>query len=297
MLNEQRLVLVVGKGGVGRSTTAAAIALGLARRGLRTLLIQSSTVDRFGPLWDRPPVGPEPILFAPHLWVVNTHPSAALVEYGTIVLGFQSVANVLFENRLAKGFLRAVPGLDDYAILGKVWYHTQDGRYDRVVFDMPASGHAAAMLRIPRVILESVKEGPLVRDTKLVRATLADSSRTATVLVTLPEELPVNECTELAQRLADEQIVPSHLVINQVVPDRLSPAPVRLVMDAIASANAPPLVALSSAAQLVQARRRLGEPYIERLRQLQLPTTQLPLIYGAELTLPDIERFATLLAA
>src|SRR5438067_6588764 len=123
---DRRLILVVGKGGVGRSTVAAAIAGRLAEQGKRTLLFETNANDRFGAYFDRPPVGAEVTELAPNLFAVNTNPAAALAEYGMMVLKFKSIYEMVFENRVTRAFLRAVPGLDDYALLGKAWFHTTE---------------------------------------------------------------------------------------------------------------------------------------------------------------------------
>ena len=192
-LYERRLILVVGKGGVGRSTVAAAIAGACAARGRKTLLYETNANDRFGKYFDKPAVGTEITQLAPNLSAVNTTPSAAMTEYGLMILKFKSVYEMVFENRVTKAFLKAVPGLDDYAVLGKAWYATTDttrGKptWDTVVFDMPASGHSVSMLRVPSVIVETVPEGPLTRDARTIVSLLSDPARTAAVLVTLAEE-------------------------------------------------------------------------------------------------------------
>jgi anion-transporting ArsA/GET3 family ATPase len=122
-LFDKRLILVVGKGGVGRSTVAASIAGHCARLGKKTLLYEVSANDRFGAYFDKPPVGTETSQLAPNLWAVNATPASALAEYGLMILRWRSVYEMVFENRVTKAFLRAIPGLDDYSLLGKVWYH------------------------------------------------------------------------------------------------------------------------------------------------------------------------------
>src|SRR6185369_6757696 len=113
---------------------------------------------------------------------------------------------MVFENRVTKAFLRAIPGLDDYSLIGKAWFHVEEEKrgkpvWDTVVFDMPASGHSVSMLRIPWVIIDTVPEGPLTRDARTVRQLLCDPARTSVVLVTLAEEMPVNEAIELESKL------------------------------------------------------------------------------------------------
>ena len=123
-----------------------------------------------------------------------------------MILRWKSVYEMVFENRVTKAFLRAIPGLDDYALLGKAWFHTTEEKrgkpvWDTVVFDMPASGHSSSMLRVPWVIVDTVPEGPLTRDARTVKELLTDPARTAAVLVTLAEEMPVNEALELEAKL------------------------------------------------------------------------------------------------
>jgi anion-transporting ArsA/GET3 family ATPase len=285
---DKRLILVCGKGGVGRSTVAASIAAACARRGRKTLLFEASASDRFGAYFGKPPVGTEVTQLAPNLWATNTNPQAALHEYGLMVLKFETVYEMVFENRLTKAFLRAIPGLDDYSVIGKAWYHTTEEKrgqpvWDTVVFDMPASGHSLSMLRIPWVIVDTVPEGPLTRDARLLQDLLRDPARTALVLVSLAEEMPANEARELQDKISTGMgIEPQYVVANQVFPDRFpAGAPQSQVLDALLAAGAPaPLTSLAHHADLARSRRQLNERYLEQLRTtVRAPLTQLPLLF------------------
>lgn len=288
-LLDRRLILVLGKGGVGRSTVAAAIAGQLARAGKRTLLYEANANDRFGPYFGRPPVGAEPSQLLPNLWAVNTTPAAALAEYGLMILRWKSVYEMVFENRVTRAFLRAIPGLDDYSLLGKMWFHTTEEKkgkpvWDTVVFDMPASGHSMSMLRIPSVILETVPEGPLTRDARTVKELLSDPARTSAILVTLAEEMPVNEALELDDKLRALGIVPQRLVVNQVYPDH-APAgtPVEKVLDALVGdlQLTGPLAAAVAHASLSRDRRRLNERYLAELRRrTKTALVELPMLFA-----------------
>lgn len=309
-LLDRRLILVVGKGGVGRSTVAAAVASACARRGRRTLLYEANANDRFGHFFGAPPVGTEIVPLARDLYAVNTSPAAAMEEYGMMILRFRPVYKMVFENRVSRYFLRAIPGLDDYSIIGKAWYHTTETErgkalWDTVVFDMPASGHSLSMLRLPRVILETVPEGPLTRDARTLRELLLDARRTAVILVTLAEEMPVNESRELTAALDRELgMRVSHVVINQVYPQRFEdgslPARVLDVLDtprgpgpaglgadlglpaagAAGARDQRDVAALIAHSQLARGRRRLNERYIAELeRSLAAPHSQLPYLF------------------
>lgn len=267
-LLDRRFILVLGKGGVGRSTMAAAIAAACARRGRQTLLFQSSAKDRFGDYFGKPPCGPEPSELAPHLYGLNTSPADALREYGLMVLKFERIYDMIFENRVTKAFLRAVPGLDDYAVLGKAWYHTTQMKrgkplWDTVVFDMPASGHSLSMLRIPWVIVNTVPEGPLTRDARTVQGLLRDPSRTAALLVTIAEEMPVTEARELADKLAPLGIVPQRVLVNQMFPDHFptTSPPARVLHALAAGPAAEPLASLTAQGLMASSRRALNEHY------------------------------------
>ncbi|NVB77355.1 MAG: ArsA family ATPase [Kofleriaceae bacterium] len=301
---DRRLILVVGKGGVGRSTVAAAIAGQCAARGRKTLLFETNANDRFGSYFDKPSVGTEVVQLAPNLSAVNTNPAAALEEYGLMILKFRSVYEMVFENRVTRAFLRAIPGLDDYAMLGKAWFHTTEEKrgkpiWDTVVFDMPASGHSMSMLRIPWVINETVPEGPLTRDARTIKELLTDPARTAAVLVTLAEEMPVNEAIELEEKLGGLGIKPQQIVCNQVYPQHFAPgAPVTKVLDTLAADPAlpSPLRELTEHAKLSRDRRALNERYLEELRaRAKTPVHELPMMFAPALDAAHVRTLGELL--
>ncbi|MEZ4360387.1 MAG: ArsA family ATPase [Kofleriaceae bacterium] len=302
---DKRLILVCGKGGVGRSTVAATLAWMCARRGRNTLLYQTNAKDRLGSYFGAPAIDTQVRELAPRLAGVNATPAAALAEYGMMVLKLKTVYDMVFENRVTKAFLRAIPGLDDYALLGKVWYHTTEKRrgapiWDTVVFDMPASGHSVSMLKIPSVILETVPEGPLTRDAREIRSLLTDGERTATVLVTLPEEMPVNEARELDGTLRDSLgIAPRLLVVNQVAPDAFTPGAPRRVLAALRADPdlSPALAAVTRQADLLHQRRMLHERYLAEVRSWATsPVVELPQQVVAKWDVAALEQLAGPLA-
>ncbi|HEX3478325.1 MAG TPA: ArsA family ATPase [Kofleriaceae bacterium] len=303
---DRRLILVVGKGGVGRSTVAAAIAGKCAAQGRRTLLYETNASDRLGPYFGRPPVGETLAQLAPNLWAINATPASALAEYGLMILRWKSVYEMVFENRVSKAFLRAIPGLDDYALLGKVWYHTTEEKrgapvWDTLVFDMPASGHSVSMLRVPWVIVDTVPDGPLTRDARTIKAMLCDPARTSAVLVTLAEEMPVNEAIELETQLTALGIVPQHMLVNQVFPRHFPPGtPVSRVLDALLAepgSLAPPLAQLAAHAELSRARRALHERYLAELRaRARARIDELPMVFAQSLGPAEIARLGERIA-
>ena len=282
-LRELRLVVISGKGGVGRTTVAAALARAAADAGKRVLIAASAPTDRLGRLFGQPPLGPTVAAVAPGIDGVNMTPESALHEYGVLTLRSELMARALFENRAARGFLGAIPGLDAYSLLGKAWWHTTEQvngrpRYDLTILDGPASGHAALMLRIPGAILTAMPKGPLSRDARAIEELLHDPARAALMVVTLAEELPAREAGELVAAVRDGLRLPlGPLVVNAVPPgDATAPALAPLLDRAPAGVD-PALAATLRLAGVARAHRRQADEIMVRLRRdLDLPVLPLP---------------------
>jgi anion-transporting ArsA/GET3 family ATPase len=229
-LADKRFVLVTGKGGVGKTTVCAAEALSLAVQGKRVLVAMCNAKERLSTMLGSAPVGPTVREVAPNVWGVNIVPEQALAEYGALVLHSRIAYKALFENRVVKAFLRAVPGMQEWAMLGKAWWHTTETRpdgsfkYDVVILDAPATGHGIDMLRVPKVILDVVPTGLLRRDAERAWHLFQDEKSTAIVVVTLPEEMPTTETIELAGALSELGLRVGRIVVNCVLPRLFSDA-------------------------------------------------------------------------
>ncbi len=228
-LSDKRLLIVTGKGGVGKTTISAALALESARSGKRTLVCEVNTKERVTQLLGKPEVGPEVTSLEENLWAVNVRPEEAMREYALMVLKFESIYSAVFENRVVRYFLRFIPSLQELVLLGKILYHLKekrsDGsfRFDRIIIDAPATGHAITFLSVPQVIIDTVPPGAMSNDAAWMRDLLVDRNTTAAVLVSLPEELPVNETLELHQALvARVKLTPQLVVLNGFIPERFT---------------------------------------------------------------------------
>ena len=228
-LESKRFLIVTGKGGVGKTTVCAAEALALAAKGKRVLVCMCNAKERLSAMLGSELIGGKVMPVAANVWAVNMDPELALAEYGQMALHSKTLFKLLFDNKYVRTFFRAVPGLPEWTLLGKAWWHTTETRddgswlYDVVILDAPATGHGLDMLRVPKIILDVVPAGLLRRDAERAWKMFQDPQMCAVVLVTLPEEMPTTETIELAHALRDELKLPiGKIVVNGVLPPLFS---------------------------------------------------------------------------
>lgn len=277
-LLDKQLIVVSGKGGVGKSTIAAALALKLSSMGRRTLICEVNADERIAPMLGHPAVGPELTQLEESLWAVDVRPQEAMREYALMILKFKSVYRAVFENRMVRYFLRFIPSLQELVLLGKILFHAQqtepDGRlrFDHVIVDAPATGHALTFLSVPRVLVQTVPSGAMSAEAEKMRAVLEDPTRAAAVLVSLPEEMPVNETIELRQALdARVGLRTEGAVLNAFVAPRFSEADEQALS---------PFTELKAVASAHRARAQCAEEARRRLeRELKAHVHPVPRLF------------------
>ncbi len=300
-LLDRRFLLVIGKGGVGKTTVSAALALAAARRGKRVLVAMCNTRERLSHLLEVPPIGEDVVGVLPHIDAVNMTPASALEEYGMIVLKVRTLYKAIFENRVVASFLRGVPGIEAWSMLGKAYFHAtiprDDGRpqYDLVILDAPATGHGLDMLRVPRVIMDVAPPGLLRREAERAWALFEDPVRSGIVLVTLPEDMPTNETIELHAAITRELRLPvAKIVVNGVFP-RLFPDAERATLAGLPAAlpAGSPLTSLAASARARALREAVQEESLARLAAaLPVSRVELPYLFVPEFRRPSVEALA-----
>ncbi len=289
---DRRLVIVTGKGGTGKTTVAAALAIAASRVAKRVLVVEMGRGEHVPCLLapGAPAVGYAGREVIAGVTVIRIDPLQALGEYLALQLGVRSPVDRALGNRSFQQLLAAAPGWRELITLGKVWHLAgmtrDDGQpqYDLIVVDAPSTGHGVTLLDVPRVVVSAVGAGPLHRNAERVERMLTDPEHTLLLPVALAEELPTRETAELVERLRRQvRIAVDRVIVNgvfprpfpQQVPDldtRLARLP-----DSTLSANWPPPSTLAACAHYLRSRFELNRRYVGELAQLTgLPVVILP---------------------
>ncbi len=223
----------------------------------------------------------------------------ALREYGAMKLKNRVLVDAIFDSKYVAGFLSGTPGLKEWSLLGKAWFHSTeqepDGRprFDVVLFDAPATGHGLDMLRVPKVIVEIAPPGVLRNDAERAWEMFRDPARSGVVVVTLPEEMPTNETLELCAALRRELTLPiAELVVNSLLPPLFSAADAaRLEGVGALEATTAARAVLDSGVRRA-ARQRIQDESLTRLAALGVPLRKLELALGGAATAPVIAQLA-----
>jgi anion-transporting ArsA/GET3 family ATPase len=288
-LLDKRLVVVTGKGGVGKTTVAAALGLLAARHGRRTVVCEVAQQERLAALFGARDVGHEEPELAPGLFSVSVQPERAMHEWLRHQLKSGALAGLLGHSRLFGYLTAAAPGVTELVTIGKVWDLAQRERrtggssFDLVVMDAPATGHALALLRAPRTYANIARVGPIARQAGSIDGFLRDTSATGVVCVALPEEMPVNETVDLEGRLAEQlDLEIDQVVANAVLPERYTAAEVRRLREL--DGQGTPATRAALAAALAEQRRAEAQlEQLERLRaEVRAPVSTLPYLFEPE---------------
>jgi len=294
-LLERRVLVVAGKGGVGKSVVAATLGLLASRHGRRTLVAEVSARQDVPRLFAGHPVGRfREVELAPGLKHIAIDPAHALEDYLAGELRSGALGAALARARPFRLLVEATPGMNELLSMGKVWELAQPARrsrrrsYDLVVLDAPATGHALALLTAPRTFAGIARVGPVARQAAQIDAMLRDPARTGAVVVTTAEEMPVNETIDLRDGLEVALgLGVGLLVVNRMLPRRFSAADEETLRQL-------PEGPAAGSARWLRRRSRSQAAELRRVRHAMgaVPSTTLPFSFAGEVGRAELDRMA-----
>jgi anion-transporting ArsA/GET3 family ATPase len=278
-LLDRRLLFVTGKGGVGKTSIAAALALLASTRGKRTLVCEVDAKGNLADFFEAEPNRFEPQELSPGLFAMAMNTEESLKEYLKLQLKVPLLARIGPFARSLDFVANAAPGVKEILTVGKLFWEVREQHYDLVVVDASATGHIIGQLAAPQAINELVKVGRIRDQTRWMVDLLSDPRTTGAVIVATPEEMPVTETLELVDRMrAETQVDLAAVIVNKVLPelfgrgeeetfDRLREPELVSVLSQAAGSPVEPVL---DAAELAVTLRRTRTEHITRLRN-ELP--------------------------
>jgi anion-transporting ArsA/GET3 family ATPase len=311
-LLDRKLVFVTGKGGVGKTTIAAALAWLAAERGKKTLVCDIDAKGDLASYYETGPTSFDEREVAPHLWAMSMDTEASLKQYLSLQLKIPLVSRV---GPLAKMFdfvASAAPGVKEIVTVGKLCWEVRERHYDFIVVDASASGHIVSQLAAPQAINQLVQVGLVRQQTGWMLDILGDPHLTGVVVVATPAEMPVSETLELTDRLRDETNVDlAAVVVNRVLPELFARGEEEVFEQLEGDAGGGPrhslerelggsVTPLLEAARLTVTMRRARTEHLERLRDAidpGIPMLYMPYLFFRAQGLRAIHQIADALSA
>ena len=311
-LLERRLVILSGKGGVGKSVVGTALALAARARGKRILFIEVDAPLPASRYLGESPVGGREREVRPGLSMVNLVPTDVMDEYVREMVRVDLLARKVLASPIYRRFFAAAPGLPELMVMGKIMVLEEERvgwprrpKYDLIVVDAPATGHGLAFLRVPLVASSAVPVGPVGANARRILSLLRDTKKTALAIVAIPEEMAVVEALELHAMAREELGIEARaFVLNQCHERRFTGAQEAEILRRASEdedgrlAPGVTLQAALSAARRHIRRRKLTQFYRKRLeRAVDAPVVSLPLLFTDRIDEPALESLAERLEA
>jgi anion-transporting ArsA/GET3 family ATPase len=293
------LILIEGKGGVGKTSVAAALGLALARTGKRVLVLEVSAEGHVPIVFGEEASSGAPVDLGEGLFAQTLKPERCLEEYALIKLHFRALYRLIFKNPVVRALMRMVPAMDELLIIGKIEHLVRSGDWDHVIVDAPVTGEGILLFMLPRVITEAVRKGPLHDDAARIRALLEDPARTVMHLVTLAEEMPCEETEQLHEAILEQVGLPlGRLIVDRLYPMTLGAHERELLSGATSERRDGCLGDLRDVIAFMARRREQQERYLARLTaRVPLEQQLLPEIFVARDEHEVVEALAQVFSA
>jgi len=302
----RRVVIISGKGGVGKSTVTAALAALAARQGKRVLVVELAGQCAMAQLLGGETAGYEVVRRRKKLHTLSVTPRESMEEYLTREMHSKRLYRLVFKNDYVGPFIAAVPGLEDLVSIGKIMdlerAVTSKGHpvWDLIMVDAPATGQGMNLLRVPKAMMDMTRMGPFFQNTKLIQDMLQDPKKTVLNLVTLPEEMPINETIEMYQQVRKELNIPlGYMIVNHLRPQPFTSSEHRVLKE-LASVTKGGTTSQTAAIQAVLRtarevnRRAMHErAYVTRISsRIPLPLIELPMLPHRNVEPEEVEQLA-----
>ena len=310
-----KILIVSGKGGVGKTTVSAALALLAVRNGRKVCVAEIDRKGHLSKLLGTSDLTYEPREILPDLYGLNIVPEESLAEYLKVQYHMKRISKIFLTTHFVDFITGAAPGLKDILVLGKIWYLEQNKGsgpqhdFDTIVVDAPAAGHMLTFLSAPIGLSDAVRVGPVRRQSDWLIQMLRDPDRCRVHFVTLAEEMPVTETLETAQVVGERlKISQGPILANQIYSELFTDKEARMIEesgdkmieDLLLEARGvglnlegQELRALFSYARFLNSRRDIQASYMKRLKEnTDNPVVELPFLFSAGLALPDVETLA-----
>jgi anion-transporting ArsA/GET3 family ATPase len=302
-LLDKRLVIVTGKGGVGKTTVAVALGLRAASEGKRTIVCEVAAQENASRMFEHTAVGFHEVEMEENLWSISIDPDESMREYVLLQLKVRAMRDMLFRSRIFNYLAAATPGLKELVTIGKIWELAQLDRkvkkgrkYDLVIVDAPATGHGVGFLQTPRTFASIARVGPIHSQAQTLDRFITDHENTGTAIVALPEEMPVNESMALERDLRDEVgVAVDRVYLNGLYPERFKKEEAEKLAQLAESENgtngATKAAARAALSEFNRAKSQRSQ--LNRLKRgVEAPVKTLPFLFEPELDVEAARKLA-----